>query len=306
MRIFLSRRLGVAAFVVVAMLILSVDAFVLVARRPATPVALDEVVQSFRRGTATTATSAPTVTNTAAAPPGADTTATTSTAHARTAPDSRPGASSPPTAPASAAVGLPQEGVYAYDTTGSETVSLGGARHDYPPVTYGTVRRTSGCEWTFERVIVKEHSDRTLFCSRPDVLLFLSQLTKVTFFGQTVSDEVKCDPPQRVVQAGDAAGSSREYVCHSPTYELRARVTRVGRERIVVGGQTVEAERIRVDATISGDANGTSVAEQWWLPSSSVLARETRSSESRAHEFGATIDYRERATFHLRSLNPQT
>ena len=288
-----------AIFIVVAALILGTDGFILVARRPATPVALDEIVQSYRRSTSTTvaAASPPAVVTTTTLPP---------TTRPRTPAAASKQNVTPPTTVAAGAFGLPKEGVYGYETKGGETVSLGGARHDYPAVTYATVRRRAGCEWTLARTIVKEHSDRAVFCTRPDVLLFLSQLTKVTFFGQTVDDEVKCDPPERVFQAGDPAGSSREYVCHSPTYEMRARVTRVGRERIVVGGVPVDAERIRFDATIRGDANGTSVAEQWWLPSSSVLVRETRSSESKAHEFGTTIDYRENATFQLRSLEPQT
>src|SRR5205085_9800971 len=88
----------------------------------------------------------------------------------------------------------PGQGVYAYATTGYETVSFGGARHDYPKESFATVRYRGGCLWEWEHKIVQEHVETTSHCSKPSVLEFLSETVQVTFFGQTQTRTSRCDP----------------------------------------------------------------------------------------------------------------
>ena len=286
-----------------ALAVLGGDVFVLTNRDRTTTVAVEDVVDRFRRSTTTSVPTAP------AAPASTVATArsTPSTTISRSAASGPNGHSTPP-APAPRVAGFvrPKDGVYAYDTTGGETASIGGSRHDYPAVTYATVQRRAGCEWLLEQPVVKEHVDRRGFCSRSDSLFFLGQATTISFFGQRGTDESHCDPPQRVLRHGEPVGARAEYLCRSAENEMRVSVTRLRPESIQVAGRLVEVEHVLTEGAVSGRATGTSRVEQWWLPSSGLLVREVRTVTSRAHEFGGDVDYREKATFHLRSLDPRT
>jgi hypothetical protein len=153
---------------------------------------------------------------------------------------------------------------------------------------------------------VKEHVDTRVFCSGTDRLLFVSQVTTETFYGQTVTEDVRCDPPQIVLRTGDAPGSAGEGVCRGADSEMRTRVTRLAPATLAVDRTPVGVEHVLIEGVLSGRARGSSRVEQWWLPSSGLLVREVRAVSTTAHQFGATIDYKERATFQLHSLAPRT
>jgi len=68
----------------------------------------------------------------------------------------------------------------------------------------------------------------------------------------------------------------------------------------------VDVERIRLDGTVSGKAEGTSVDELWLVGSTGMIARWTRYVDTKADAaFGAKVTYRESASFVLESLEPR-
>lgn len=287
-----------------ALAVLGADVYVLTRRTQTTPVVLGDAIEAFRSATTTSL-----VHDVPAVSPTQTDGRLTPHATPTTDRDPRPIRQQKPSTPTTIAVPAfapPAEGVYVYETTGGESVSLGGAHHDYPARTYATVRRQSGCEWRLEQPIVKEHVDTRVFCDGPDRLLFASQATTETFYGSTVTEEVRCDPPQIVLRSGEVPGSAREAVCRGADSDMRTRVTRLAPSTLAVDGTAVEVEHVLIEAVLRGRARGSSRVEQWWLPSSGLLVRETRAVSTTGHQFGATIDYKERATFLLRSLKPQT
>src|SRR5690606_17213728 len=154
-----------------------------------TQVDFGEALADFREGTTTTSpATVAAVTSPGEVAIAPNTSPTTEAAPTTTAPPSVPStapATTPDTAAPAGPFQLPAEGVYRYRTSGGETISLLGARHDYPAETYAAVRHLGGCRWHVRAEVVAEHTDERLMCSEPGRLLQLEQARLVTFFGTT-------------------------------------------------------------------------------------------------------------------------
>jgi hypothetical protein len=285
--------------------VLGADVFFLTQRNVTTPVTLAKSVERFRSlhppqpGSPTTTTAAPT-----AGP--------ASTAQAPARRDAKAAVPAPTTAPrqaqasSSAAFTPPDEGVYAYATTGYEKVSMGGSRHDYPSESFATVRRSAGCKWQWEHRVVEEHVETATSCGQPGLLQFLSDTEQVTFFGQTNTRTTTCDPPEVVVQVGDPIGSRRSFVCQLEGGRVDVVVTYLGREAMSVGGIPVEAFHAIIDGTQSGDVQGSSRFEVWVHPLTGLTLRQVVHVQSRSKFLGSNVDYTEDATYTLERLTPST
>ena len=319
--------------------VLGTDVYLLTARTKTTTVTLDAAVEQFRAeaGSAGAAppsappaapTAAPpeptpegtTPTDPSGAPAAAGPAPTPSgTAHAappaaaagsaRTA-GAAPDAASPtpaelPAATAPVPFTRPAEGVYAYRTTGGETASVAGARHDYPPRTYSTILHADGCRWTTRSDVVKEHQDRRTMCSEAGRVLQLSQAREVEFFGQRDGAELHCEPGL-LAAVGEAPGTVDESRCTDGAgNDARMERTFVGPERLTVGGTEVEALRIVLVGSFTGKAEGTSRDELWLAADTGLTLRWDRSVDTIADAFGgAKVRYREQASFVLESLTP--
>jgi hypothetical protein len=202
----------------------------------------------------------------------------------------------------------PAEGVYAYETDGGESISLGGAHHEYPSTTYATVRHTDGGLWDVAWPLIKEHVDSYRFASGRGRALQLSEGQRVTFYGQTDGMTYTSDPPQVVADVNAAPNSHADFVFRGANQADYAenRLTYLGRERVRIGTATIEAFHTVIDATLHGKAEGRSRVEMWLHPDTGAVLKMRRTLDSTAHAVFGTVHYAERATFVLRSLTPQT
>jgi hypothetical protein len=293
-------QVGLPALAIVALL--AGNVFVLTQSDKATPVTLEQAVERFRdeSPTASVAEDGSAATPDAAAPastaPG-QTPAPTQAAGRATAAVPAQAATAQPFAP-------PAEGVYAYRTSGRETISMGGASHDYPERTFATARRQGGCRWEVRHELLKEHVERAVLCSEPGQVLDIENSTDIVFFGQKNSSTFRCEPPQLLARAGDQPGASQTTSCRSAEDQAKVTTTFVGRERLTVGGVTVDAVHIANDGVVSGRATGTSHSDSWLHPDSGLLLKQVRTVSSRANAFGSTVDYHEDASFELERLDP--
>lgn len=272
--------------------VLAADGFVLSQQNVTTPLSLDDALARFRTPTPSGAGGRPALVS----PAPASSRSGRAPASPGPAPEHRGGG-----AP-SRSLGPPPEGVYAYGTRGGESISLTGARHEYPPETYATVRRGSGCGWVFEHRIVEEHVERSTLCSARAELLLLGETVTVTFFGQRNTSDWRCEPPQVVARPADASGAVRTSRCHGEDGETSSRISSLGVERLRIGARSVDALHVLIESVVSGRAEGTARTEQWLDPGTGLLLRSVRHVETSAREFGATVTYREDATFELTSL----
>jgi hypothetical protein len=166
----------------------------------------------------------------------------------------------------------PAEGVYAYRTTGGESISLGGASHT---------------------------------CSEPGRLLELAEARQVTFFGQTEREDLRCDPPALQHETTEPVGTATSAVCRSGDTTAHVEASFVGHDAVIVGASPVDAVRLGLHATITGRAHGTADEQMWVLPQTGLVLRLNRTTDADANGFfGADIHYHEEATFVLTSLTP--
>ncbi|MBV8234559.1 MAG: hypothetical protein JO075_02545 [Acidimicrobiia bacterium] len=208
--------------------------------------------------------------------------------------------------PAANPYALPAEGVYAYRTTGGESISVAGASHSYPPETYATVRHLGGCQWLNENDVIKEHVDKRTLCSEPGHLLQLEQSREVTFFGKTDGGDYVCAPPETQHDTTEQVGATTVGTCTaSDGSAARIEATYLGHEPVQVGGASVDAVHLHLHSTLTGRAQGTADEQFWLLPHSGLVLRWDRSVDTMADAaFGANVHYQEQATFLLESLTP--
>ena len=108
--------------------------------------------------------------------------------------------------------------------------------------------------------------------------------------------------PQGVVLAGKTvlrAGNAK-YAFAKAAAILRERVP------IAIGDETISAVRIRMDGTMTGSSQGTSVDDLWLDPITGMTLRWDRFVDAVSNKFGANVRYTERASFVLESPVPRT
>ncbi len=199
---------------------------------------------------------------------------------------------------------LPEEGVYAYRTTGGEEISLFGAHHDYPERTFATVRHLGGCSWEARNDVVAEHIDIRTLCNDDRSFLQTRQERQVTFFGQKDGAAMDCEPPLNLYTAGDPKGTRTVTTCRDGEgSDVRLESVYLGMDDVKIGGELVEAVHVRDDGTATGRVNGTSMDELWLDPRTGLTLKWVRTVDTIATAFGgAKVHYTEDATFLLESL----
>ena len=292
------RRLAIIAVAVSAVLVASVDVFVVTQRNRTTPVSFQDVVRRYHAGVA-------------ARPPLESSTATTAMV-AQTTSASSPARSTESPTPRfamtpGAPYALPPEGVYRYRTHGRETISVLAATHTYPDETYWTVRHHGGCGWQLERDLLKEHTEWATYCSQLHQFLFLEEKRQISFFGQTDSDDLRCNPPAVFHDTEEVPGEAVLATCTDGRDTARVDFTDVGLQPMLIDGTRIDSVHVKAHATIRGRANGETHEEYWLSPDTGLTLHEIRSVDAEATAtFGVNIHYHEDAEFVLESLTPTT
>ena len=202
---------------------------------------------------------------------------------------------------------LPAAGVYTYRTTGGEQISVAGAHHDYPPQTTATVTHLGGCRWQIRGDVIKEHEDLRTFCGQTSNLYQDEQARWITFYGKREGEDITFNPPQLVNNVAQQPGAKSSSHGSDPQGDgVDVVGTYLGRVPIVIGGKTVEAVRLHLTATSTGQSQGTSVDEMWLDPLTGLTLRWDRKVDSTTNSFGANVRYTETASFVHESLTPQT
>jgi hypothetical protein len=263
----------------------------------ATVVGRDEVVRRFeaQRTAPTTATDLGTTTTSDATEP--------RTVRAPVAPSEDVRRAPAPSGP----YALPAEGVFEYDATGGERLSVFGAEHRYPERVYATITRIEGCGWEARIDVIKEHTDIVGLCSAPDRLDQTSQTRDLTFFGVRQIVTMRCDPALVVHDASEEPGAKQAFRCTDEENTATADIRRtfVGVEEMRIGGVKTRAVHVHLDSVLSGRATGRSTDDVWTSPDTGMLYRWKRSVDSETSAaFGVDARYIEDAEFVLRSLAP--
>ncbi|MBV9932948.1 MAG: hypothetical protein JO367_01480, partial [Actinobacteria bacterium] len=192
---------------------------------------------------------------------------------------------------------LPAAGVYAYVTSGSDSISIG-SKHQYPAETFAVLQRGDGCNWQVDHHVVDQHVDHIKRCGRPGNLMRVADASRVTFFGQTDGLEYVCDPP--VPMIGDDAtcaaadGSAAKY--HAAV---------IDRPVVNVGGVNRDAIHILLTVTMTGRARGHASNQLWLDAATGMILHQIRDVDTQAHAAFGDVRYTEHAEFVLESMTPR-
>jgi hypothetical protein len=195
------------------------------------------------------------------------------------------------------------EGVYVYETMGlEETDALFGEKHGYPART--TITATAvPCGVSLLWRPIKGRSTRLVLCTTPDGWELRSQDERHTFFGQTEKTTYVCE--DTLIRPADPATTAWDVSCTTGAAEETGTGTLVGREAIPVGGESVEAEHVRRETTLSGDTRGTTTHDLWFDPETGVPVKLVLVSHTTNDSPIGEVNYDEDVTLVLTSLEPR-
>ena len=194
------------------------------------------------------------------------------------------------------------DGVYVYDTSGTEEIdALGGDSHTYPLETAMTVR-TEGCGVRITWTPLDGRSETMLLCRRDGGAVMRESTTVHSFFRQTMEAHFSCDaeswwlPPEGVDEwQGQCTNPDRTAV-------RAARV--VSTDSIVIGGEARDAVHVRYTDTVGGASTGTVTGDLWLDERTGIILRQRTVVDSRNDTVVGEVVFTEEVELRLRSLEP--
>jgi hypothetical protein len=186
------------------------------------------------------------------------------------------------------------DGVYAYRTSGGESIDLlGGSRHRYPAETTITlVRVPCGVRLRWDALVGRSTTWTLCTSSRGVAMRGLDEVH--TFFASRDETSYAC------TQRGDA------FSCRAARAAEAGSESVAGAAAVEVGGVRMQALHVRTTATVSGGSNGVETVD-WWLEPKLLLPLRVAvaSRTSRAEPVVGTAHYREDAALRLVSTTPE-
>lgn len=215
-------------------------------------------------------------------------------------------ASGAPAAPSPGGLPPPAEGVYPQRTQGYEsTDALGGSRHDYPAETSVTVRR-SGCGVVERWQPLEERYDESELCSQGETVSIFVFRKYNEFFQRSQLQVYNCPGGAKVFDRTQTPGASWTWRCNSDSAQIDSVVTVVGHEVVTVGGQRVEAVRMRYDSKISGSTRGTQLQERLLARDTGYVISVKSDVEVRTQSPFGEVGYEEHFVIESKSMTPRT
>jgi hypothetical protein len=170
---------------------------------------------------------------------------------------------------------LPPPGVYTYNTTGGEGLSLMGVARAFPSSTSMIV--TDGRCATVSWVPITQHTEATSVCSGADGALTVPRLVTTESIASTdTTSTVDCPPTAYLLPPAAQTGAHWAAECSllSPAEKVGFRGEVLGRSTMPVGGTTVAVEHTRFVLTYNGSESGTNPTDVWVVPSTGLIVRE--------------------------------
>ncbi len=195
------------------------------------------------------------------------------------------------------------DGVYVYDTAGSENIDvLGGDAHTYPSPTALTVV-TEGCGVRMTWKPLAGRSERWLVCPLDGGSVTPRTNSVHSFFRQTYDTAFVCDsatwwsPPEGMSTWTSSCGNDDR------TSTRSGRI--IGIEPYAIDGETRDAIHAEWLDRLSRGSDGTVTTEIWIDEQSGLLLRQHVTTDSRNDSVVGKVTFREQLDLKLRSLVPQ-
>lgn len=193
-------------------------------------------------------------------------------------------------------------GVYLYDTEGSESINaLGGAKHVYPDRTSITAIKVP-CGIQLRWAALERRSTTWTFCSTAAGIDFRISDERHAFFGQGDHAVYKCSG--RLLIPKKSTSDAAEFSCRSDR-NLEVGESRViGYGAIEVGGSSVRGIRVRNELTIQSRDSGTETIDWLLDPSTHLPLRVQLQSRTSRKMWVGEVRYHEDFNLRLLSMTP--
>jgi hypothetical protein len=199
---------------------------------------------------------------------------------------------------------LPQPGVYAYRTSGSEQLSFGDIGRQFPSASEMVVTDTGGCS-TMRWVPLVQHTESIAVCPGADEAYRIQAMSSVeTIAGVQTTMVIRCPSSAYLVPPDPSAGDRWRSRCTSGGHKIEVTGRVVGQAPVQVGGRKMPALHTRLTVRFSGAESGTNPNDYWLSANGLVLRqRETVNLSQGAGPLGS-VHYQETMAIGLRSAQP--
>jgi hypothetical protein len=195
------------------------------------------------------------------------------------------------------------DGVYVYDTTGTESIDvLGGDSHTYPAETALTVT-TEGCGVRMTWKPLAGRSESWLVCPLNGGWVTPRTNSVHSFFRQTYDTAFVCDtdtwwaPPQGMSSWTSSCGNADR------TSTRTGRI--VGVEPYVIDGETRDAVHAEWLDSLSRGSDGTVATDIWIDTETGLMLGQRVTTHSHNDSVVGKVAFEEQLALHLRSLVPK-
>lgn len=212
-------------------------------------------------------------------------------------------------------VGRPSQGVYRYEGTGSEKLSLmAGSQPIGPTVPVTVTWRDDGC-WVFRVDFNSNHWQTWTYCQDGDTMSdhggeIFQRFDFVVMAPESHSTST-CDPPAVTVRADMEPGQSWPQECtidtdRQGTSRMEGPLTFIGVEPVEVGGLEVSANHFEATRAYDGSQHGTAELDTWFAVDTGLpLRSEWRTDITSSSPIG-DVGYTEQGSWWITDLVPTT
>ncbi len=194
----------------------------------------------------------------------------------------------------------PATGVYVYDTTGSERISLGGLSHEYPARTTLTVT-ADPCGLRVRWDALAERWSEWVLCATDQGWRVRTATDVHKFLYREDRQDYVCDDSLALPRAGTTSWTT---TCHTKSGQLTLTVTRIGGQAMRVGTTAVSTTRLRAVTKATGSSTNEGSVEMWLQDTTGLPVRAEVRNRGTQQVLGQAITYDEAAVFTLVSLTP--
>lgn len=208
----------------------------------------------------------------------------------------------------------PATGVYTYEATGTESLSVLGLEQRWGPTMPATVTRQGDDCWTLRVDFSDRHWTEDRYCPAGSVLETPGGSSYQGFdLGSTVVGETSvftCDPVSEVIRVEAEPGDAWPASCEGRGEEGTTSVTSAGTntfiriEELSIGGERVAALHYREERQLTGSQEGTGTNGKWYAVTDGMLLRSKRTNTVTSPSPIGDVVYEESGEFTLTSLEP--
>jgi hypothetical protein len=170
---------------------------------------------------------------------------------------------------------LPLSGVYSYDSTGFEGLSILGVHRDFPAETTMIVTDGHCASVTWDPIA--QHTEGTVVCpAAHGAYVIPDTVTHESIGGTTTTSTMDCPGTLYLLPPDVHTGQRWRSHCTmvDPHEATEVSGVALGPVTIRVDRRMVNTERVRLTVTLKGTATGTNPTEYWVVPTDGLIVRE--------------------------------